>query len=116
MLRLLVDEHFPRAVIRGLVARVPGLDLVRVVDIGLKSVVDPSVLAWAEGVGRVIVSADRQTMIGYAYDRLAAGDSFAGVVIYQQRMSVGQLIDDLLVVLGVYEPDDIVDQVLYLPL
>ncbi len=116
MFRLLTDEHFPNAVIRGLAARVPGLDLVRAVDIGLKSVVDPAVLAHAAADGRVIVSADRQTMIGHAYDRLAAGGSFAGLVIYKQSMSVGRLIDDLDTVLGVNEPDDMIDQVIYLPL
>lgn len=116
MFALLTDEHFPNAVIRGLAARVPGLDLVRAVDIGLKSVVDPSVLAHAAADGRVIVSADRQTMIGHAYDRLAAGGSFAGLIIYKQAMSIGRLIDDLETVVTVNGPADMVDVVIYLPL
>jgi predicted nuclease of predicted toxin-antitoxin system len=116
VLRFLTDQHFPTAVIRGLLAREPALEIVRVSDVGLSSAPDPQVLTWAAATGRVVVSADRQTMIGFGYARLAAGEPFTGLVIYDQEMPIGRLIDDLLIVAHAYTADEIAGQVIYLPL
>jgi hypothetical protein len=35
-MKLLVDENFHRAIVRGLLRQLPGLDLVRVQDVGLR--------------------------------------------------------------------------------
>ena len=47
MLRLLSDENFNGDIIRGLFLRQPDLDLVRVQDVGLQELDDPTILAWA---------------------------------------------------------------------
>src|SRR5437763_1491354 len=47
MLRLLADEHISWPLITGLQARLPGLEVVRVQDIGLGETDDREILAWA---------------------------------------------------------------------
>ena len=116
MIRLLTDEHVPKAAVRGLRARAPAVDLVRNQDVGLLGAGDPEPLAFATAEGRVLVSRDRETLIGLAYDRLATGDHFPGLVMYRADTSVGKLVDDLATILGVYTAADMVDRVEYVPL
>ena len=46
-MRLLTDENFNGNILRGLMRRLPELDIVRVQDVGLKNTDDPVVLEWA---------------------------------------------------------------------
>jgi hypothetical protein len=62
MLRFLTDEDFDGRLTSALLARVPGLDLVRTQDTGLMHTPDPDILAWAAGEGRIVLSHDRNTM------------------------------------------------------
>jgi hypothetical protein len=57
MLHLLTDEDFDGRLTTALLARVPGLNLVRVQEIGLMHTPDPHILAWAavEGSSRQTV-------------------------------------------------------------
>jgi hypothetical protein len=46
-LRFLADENFDGRIVAGLLRQAPTLDLVRVQDVGLSGVDDPTVLEWA---------------------------------------------------------------------
>jgi hypothetical protein len=56
MLRLVADENFNNNIVRGLLRREPDLDIVRVQDVGLSGVDDPTVLEWAAQEGRVLLA------------------------------------------------------------
>jgi hypothetical protein len=56
VLRLASDENFNGDIVRGLRLRRPDLDLVRLQDIGLEGVEDPTVLAWAAANNRITCS------------------------------------------------------------
>ena len=62
MLRPLIDQDFNHHVVRGLTARIPGLDAVTARQAGLSSAPDPDLLAWAASEGRVLVTHDKKTM------------------------------------------------------
>jgi len=47
MIALAIDENLNNDIVRGLLRRVPELDLVRVQDAGLRGADDPDVLKWA---------------------------------------------------------------------
>ncbi|MBX3054804.1 MAG: DUF5615 family PIN-like protein [Caldilineaceae bacterium] len=47
MLAFLTDENFNGDIIRGLLLQRPGLDLLRVQDVGLIEASDPAILEWA---------------------------------------------------------------------
>jgi hypothetical protein len=53
MLNLLSDENFNGDIVRGLFLRQPQLNLLRVQDVGLQTIDDPTILAWAASNGRI---------------------------------------------------------------
>lgn len=70
-MKLLSDENFRGAIVRGLLRRRPSLDLVRVPDVGLTEADDPAILAWAATEGRLVLTHDAATLIGFAYERVS---------------------------------------------
>jgi predicted nuclease of predicted toxin-antitoxin system len=81
MLRLLTDEDVPGDIVRGLRQRWPTLDLVRVQEVGLQSVPDPDILAWAAQAGRQVVTRDRSTMTAHASHRVGQGLAMPGLFV-----------------------------------
>jgi len=79
MLKLAADEDFNNRIVRGLLRRAPDIDLKRVQDAGLLSADDPSVLEWAAGEGRVLLTHDVTTMKKHAFARISAGLPMPGV-------------------------------------
>jgi predicted nuclease of predicted toxin-antitoxin system len=110
------DENFNGDIVRGLLLRRPTLNLVRVVDAGLAGVEDPEVLAWAAENDRILLTHDRATMPDFAYERLAAGLPMPGVFVMNDRDSVRQAIDELLLVDDCSEHLEWNGRVLFLPL
>jgi hypothetical protein len=78
MLRLASDENFNGAVVRGLFRRQPGLDLIRVQDVGLRQTPDSDILEWAANQGRVVLSHDVSTVPPVSYQRVADGKPMPG--------------------------------------
>ncbi|MFN2270846.1 MAG: DUF5615 family PIN-like protein [Anaerolineae bacterium] len=58
MVSLLADENLDGNIVRGVLRRVRGVDIVRVQDVGLTGADDPAVLAWAADQGRVLITHD----------------------------------------------------------
>ena len=116
MLRFVLDEHVPSAVLDAAVALEPTIDIVRVQDVGLRTRPDPVVIAWATRNGRLIVTNDFETMIGDAYQQLADGTSFPGLVAYTNRSSIGKLAEDIVMVAVMHTPEQAENQVFYSPL
>jgi hypothetical protein len=115
MLRLLSDENFNGDIVRGLLRRHPGLELVRVQDVGLMQTPDPDILEWATSHGRVLLSHDVSTVPPAAYQRINDGKPMPGVFIVPDRMPIGQAIDEILFLSLDVEADEWKDQVLFLP-
>lgn len=98
MVRLLTDENFNGDIVRGLLLRQPGFDVVRVQDVGLTGAEDPDILAWAAAHDRVVLTHDQATMADYAYERVAAGEKMPGVFVLNDRFPVGRAIEEILLV------------------
>lgn len=114
--RFLADENFDNDIVRGLLRRNRGLDLVRVQDVGLASVDDPTILAWAADEDRILLTHDVATVTRFAYERLARGEAVPGVIEVGHRVSVGRAIDDLSLIVEGSHPDEWRSQISYLPL
>lgn len=71
--RFLADENFDHRTLAGLLRRNPDVDIVSVVDAGLRTQDDRAVLEWAAHEGRILVTHDVSTMAGHAFERVAAG-------------------------------------------
>ena len=79
MLKLAADENFNNNIVRGLLRRKLDLDIVRIQDVGLSGVDDPTVLEWAAQEGRILLTHDVTTMTRYAYERIETGQPMPGV-------------------------------------
>ncbi len=71
---------------------------------------------WAAGQGRVVLTHDVQTMVGYAYDRVRAGRPMPGVVALPEDAPAGPAVEDLLLVVGASFEGELEDRVIFLPL
>jgi hypothetical protein len=116
MLRLASDENFNGEVVRGLIRRQPDLDLVRTQDARLIGADDPTVLAWAVSEGRILLSHDRTTLPDFAYDRVRSGLPMPGVFISNDRLPIGQAIDEILILANCINMEEWEGIVLFLPL
>jgi hypothetical protein len=116
VIKLATDENFDGDIYRGLLRRQPGLDIVRVQDVGLARTADPVILAWAAAEERVLLTHDRDTLPNYAYERVRAGERMPGVFLVSDRMSKGQAVEELFVALHCLTPAECQNQVIYFPL
>src|SRR5438445_6730460 len=116
MIPLAIDENFNNDVVRGLLRRNPGLDVVRVQDAGLRTFDDPAVLAWAASEDRVLVSHDVTTLTDFAYARVRAGQPMPGLIEVGPDVTIAGAIDDLLLNAECGQPGEMEGQVIYLPL
>lgn len=116
MLRLISDHNFNARILRGLRRRVPRLDVVRALNVGLACVEDPELLEWAAAEDRVLLTHDVNTIPGFAYDRINTGLPMPGVLLVPKSMPIGQAIDDLELAVTAQTPEDCQDQVTYFPL
>jgi hypothetical protein len=116
MVRFAADENLNRNITRGLVRRNPEIDVVSIQEVGLVGADDAAVLAWAAAQQRVLLSHDVTTLTRHAYERTRNGQPMPGVFEVSQALSVGQVIEDLLLVAECSLDDEWEGQVRYLPL
>jgi Domain of unknown function (DUF5615) len=116
MLRLASDADVHGDIIRGLWRRRPGIDLLRSQDSLPLGAPDVDVMSWAAAAGRVLITNDRNTMIGLAYQRVAAGGRFSGLIITSKEQSIGAAIDDILFLADCMSAEEVGGQIaIFLP-
>ncbi|HEV8058454.1 MAG TPA: DUF5615 family PIN-like protein [Gemmataceae bacterium] len=115
MLLLASDADVHGGIVKGLL-RHPGLDLVRVQDALPEGTSDPDVLNWAAAGNRVLITNDRKTMIGFAYQRVGSKESMPGLIATINEQAIGRAIEDILVIAECMSEQEIRDQIVYLPL
>jgi uncharacterized protein (DUF433 family) len=116
MLRLLADENFNNNIIRGLLRREPKLDIIRVQDTTFSGADDPIVLEWAAQEDRILLTHDVSTITHYAYERVRRGQPMPGIFEVNRGVSVGQAIEDILLLATCSLDGEWEGQVYYLPL
>ena len=116
MLPVLSDHNFNGRILRGLRRRIPELDVVRALDVGLDTADDPDLLAWAAGEDRILITHDVNTVPAFANARVRAGLTMPGVFLIPKSMAIGHAIDDLELAIKAQTAADCKDQVNYFPL
>jgi hypothetical protein len=113
-LALYMDQHVPRAITTGL--RLRGVDVMTAFEDGAGDIADPELLDRASALGRVLFSQD-DDLLAEAAHRQTAGIPFSGVIYaHQLRASIGACIRDLEIIAVAAEPEEVQQQVLFLPL
>jgi len=105
MLRLAADENFNAGII-----------IVTVQDAGLSGSDDRAVREWAARDDRIVLTHDVTTLIGYALDRVAAGQPMPGVFAVRSDGPIGSTIEDIALLAECSEEDEWDGQVCFLPL
>src|SRR5271155_4908991 len=116
MLRLAADENFNNDIIRGVRRRNPGIDIVRLQDVGLSAVDDPTILDWAAQSGRVLLTHDVATMTRYAYDRVREAKPMPGVFEVGRHVPIALAIEEIVLLVECSLVGEWEGQVRYLPL
>lgn len=116
MLPFAADENFDNDIIRGLLRRLPELDVVRVQDVGLSGASDPVVLEWAASERRLLLTHDVTTITEFAYDRVKDSRPMPGVVEVSRLLPIGRVIEDILLLAQYSLEHEWEGQVIYLPL
>ena len=116
MLRQASDADVHGDIIRGLRRRQPDIDLIRAQDALPEGAPDADVLAWAAAENRILITNDRNTMVGLAYQRLAAGEPVPGLIVTTNEQSIGSAIPDIQLLAENMPDEEIRDQVVvFLP-
>lgn len=117
MFRLLADENFNGRILRGLLRRVPDLDVLRTQDLPeVAGGSDPALLAWAAREERILLSHDVETLAGFAYSRLQAGHAMPGLFELRADVPIGVAITALEEVILATQPAEWNGLVAFLPL
>src|SRR5436305_368734 len=98
MVRFLADENFNGDVLRGLLLRRPDLDVVRAQDLEIAGADDSSLLVFAAGESRIVLTHDRASLPDAAYALIASGQHITGVVVVNGRLPIKLVVEDLLLV------------------
>jgi hypothetical protein len=114
--RLAVDQNFDARIVAGLRRREPDIGIVLIRDAGLAAAPDPLVLEWAAREGLVLLTHDRATLVGVAYDRVMHGEPMSGVIAVSAQFPIGRTVDDLLLLLECTLDDEWAGQVFFVPI
>jgi hypothetical protein len=96
--------------------RVTGIDLIRVQEVFPDGTPDPEILAWAAAENRALITNDRNTMVAFAYQRVATGEPVPGLIATTNEQSIGSAIDDILLIAECMSEEEIRDHiVVFLP-
>ena len=101
-IRFLLDENISRSVRNQLLFHEPGLDVICVGDENALpyGTLDPVILEWIEQMK----------------EHLAQGKHIPGILLLRKRVSMSELIAELLLIWHASEPDEYYDHIRYLPL
>jgi len=111
---LYMDVHIPRAITVGL--RLRGVDVITAQEDNTATTPDPELLDRATALQRALFSFD-DDLLAEASRRQWEGIPFAGVIYaHPLRVSIGACVRDLELIAKVGEPEDLVNQVVFLPL
>ena len=116
MIKLLTDQNFNGRILRGLVAQIPDLDVVRTEDIGLKQFKDFDLLSWAAEHDRVILTHDERTFYSYVSEKMMNGEKMTGVIVVPDQTPIGKAIDDLVVAIECKFDDEWENNVTRIPI
>jgi len=82
----------------------------------LKGTLDPDILLWCEKYNFVLVTNNRSSMPVHLIDHLAQGQHISGIFQINPSMTVGETIEELVLVALASLDEEYSDQISYLPL
>ncbi|MDF5734107.1 MAG: DUF5615 family PIN-like protein [Rhizonema sp. PD38] len=117
-IRYLLDEHLNPAYRSQLVRRNPDL-VVRIIgdlDVPPKGTLDPEILIWCETNEFILVTNNRKSMPRHLTDHLANNRHIPGIFTIDVNQSIGQTVEELIIIAEGSFENEYQDRIEYLPL
>jgi predicted nuclease of predicted toxin-antitoxin system len=112
--KFVFDEHIDPRIARGLQRQHP-VDIVEA-RIALTGMSDPDLLEWATQNDRILVTADVNTLVGFAYQRIQRNVATIGVLVLRRGTSIRDAIEALEIIHALGETREFDNGVWYIPL
>jgi hypothetical protein len=117
MLKYLVDENVNPAYPRQLRRKKPDLTIRVIGETATPSrgTLDPEILVWCETYDFALVTNNRASMPVHLAEHIQQGHHIPGIFILNPSLSLGQNIDELILIAEVAFEDEFNDQIVFLP-
>lgn len=117
-IRYLLDENVHSLFRTELLKREPTLVIWRVGSPGAPPIEasDPDILGWCEENDFILLTNNRKSMPGHLRDHLIAGRHIPGIIELNRNMSIGETIEELLLIWIASKDDEYRDRIVHLPL
>ncbi len=114
----LLDEHVPHVIRVQLEQMEPDIHVYAIGDDTAppRGTPDPDILCWIEVHGCMLVTNNRASMPVHLQEHLVQNRHVPGIVQLPRRMSIGVILDDLLLLWGASLSGEFQDQIVHLPL
>jgi len=118
VIRYLLDENVDPLYRSELLKREPEMEVRKVGLLGAPpySTLDPEILCWCEENDFFLVTNDRNTMPQHLRHHLAQGRHVPGIFMLSSNMSVGETIQELVLIWAASEEYEYFDQIIFLPI
>ena len=117
-IQYILDENVDPAFRVALLNQAPSMIVWKIGDLGLppKGTKDPDILGWCEENQCLLVTNNRKSMPVHLRSHLAKGGHIPGILELNPNMSIGDTIDELVLIWGASEREEYHDLIIYLPL
>ena len=116
-IRYLMDENLNPLYKKQLLIKKPGLVVYSVGDPGSppKGTLDPEILCWCEQNNFILVTNNRKSMPVHLGAHVSQGHHIPGIIIPNDGMTVGETIEELILIAQIGTVGDFQDRIGYLP-
>jgi hypothetical protein len=120
VLRFLLDENLRGVLLEAVHVQSQRVQLpVDIVQVGDRDgprlgIKDPALLIWAESRNRIIISADKNTLIHLLNEHVKNGRHSPGLLVLAKRFNVGQVAEELLLIAHAGGPEEYSDRVCFM--
>lgn len=118
MRKYLLDENVNPLLKKALLQRASDMVVWCVGDPGAPPLhtIDPDILLWCEAKGFTLVTKNRTSMPSHLQEHLAREHSVPGIFILKRNMSMEEIIEELVLIWEIAEPDEYMNELKYLPI
>lgn len=117
-LKYLIDENVDPIYTTQLRRLNPDLFILAVGELTAppRGTLDPEILAWCEEHDFILVTNNRKSMPVHLNDHLVQGRHIPGIIILSAKLSIGENLDELLLIADASFEDEYQDRITFLPL
>ena len=117
-IKYLLDEHIPIEYRRQMLLHYPQLQVWIIGDPSapLKGTSDSDILSWCEEHGFILITNNRKTMSVHLTEYLSQGHHVPGIFIINDDMSMGEFIEELMIIAEASYDDEYYDKIFFMPL